>query len=138
MRASTRIFAIIGGFFLIVAIGYMVVTGVYEPFGVEPVGSAALLGLSGLGFMIGTYLHLTGRKHRTLPEDDLDGELDDGAGVQGSFSPGSWAPLWVALGAGLCFLGVAAGWWILALGAIIAGYGVILWVLEFSIGVHRH
>lgn len=138
MNASTRIFAILGTFFLIVAIAYAVITGLYEPWGVEPVGSAALLGLAGLGYMIAGNLWINARRHPQRPEDRLDGEVEEEAGVQGSFSPGSWAPLWASLGAGLCFLGVAAAWWIFAFGIIIAAYGVITWVMEFSIGVHQH
>lgn len=138
MKASVKIFTILGIFFTIVAAAYGIVTGLYEPLGVEPVGQAALIGLAGLGYLIAATLHLTDRKNPNRPEDNLDAEVEDEAGVQGSFSPGSWAPLWTALGAGMCFLGVAAGWWIFAGGVIIAVYGVITWVMEFSVGQHRH
>lgn len=138
MKASVKIFTILGTFFAIVAAAYGIVTGLYEPLGIEPAGFPALIALAGLGFLIAGALRAADRKNPTQPEDDLDGELEDHAGVQGSFSPGSWAPLWTALGAGMCFLGVAAGWWIAAGGIIIAMYGVVLWVMEFSIGQHAH
>ena len=138
MRASARIFWILAVFFLIVAIMYGLLTGLYEPLCIETVGFPAILALSGLAAMIGTYLTLTNRKFGTRPEDRLDAEVEDEAGVQGSFAPYSWWPLWASLGAALVFLGVAAGWWIFALGIIVSIYGVIGWVMEFSTGQYRH
>ena len=138
MRATAKIFWILAVFFLIVAIGYGLVTGLYEPMGVEPVGFPALLALAGLSFMIAMATTLATRKNQLSASDDLDAEVSDDAGVQGSYSPYSWAPLWAAIGAALCFLGVAAGWWIFAFGVIFAIYGVLLWVLEFSSGQHAH
>lgn len=138
MRASAKIFWILGVFFLIVAIAYGIVTGRYEPLGIETVGFPAVLALSALGFMIAMALTLATRKHGHSPSDDLDGEVSSDAGVQGSFSPYSWAPLWTSLGAALCFLGVAAGWWIFAFGVIFAVYGILSWTLEFSRGQHAH
>ncbi|WP_422117359.1 cytochrome c oxidase subunit 4 [Brachybacterium sp. UNK5269] len=138
MRALARIFWILTVFFLIVAIAYGLITGFFEPRGVEPVGFPALLALTGLALMIAMVASLTVRKNDLGASDELDGETSDDAGVQGSFSPYSWAPLWAALGAALCFLGVAAGWWIFAFGVIFAVYGVLHWVLEFSVGQHAH
>ncbi len=138
MRASARIFWILAVFFVIVAIMYGLLTGLYEPLGIEPVGFPAILALSGLAAMIGTYLTLNNRKFGTRPEDRLDAEVEDEAGVQGSFAPYSWWPLWASLGAALVFLGVAAGWWIFALGSIVAILGVIGWVMEFSTGQYEH
>ena len=138
MRATARIFWILGVFFGIVAAGYAIVTGVYEPWGIELAGFPALIALAGLAFMIAMYLTLSGRHHSLGASDDLDGEVSDDPGVQGSFAPYSWAPMWASLGAALCFLGVAAGWWIFAFGIIFATYGVLLWVLEFSVGQHEH
>lgn len=138
MRASAKIFWILGVFFLIVAVAYGFVTGRYEPMGIEPVGFPALLALAGLGFMIAMVLTLTIRHNELNSSDDSDAEIAPNAGVQGSFSPYSWAPLWAAIGAALCFLGVAAGWWIFAFGVIFAVYGILSWVLEFSVGQHQH
>jgi hypothetical protein len=138
MRATARIFWILTVFFLIVAAAYALLTGRYEPLGVEPVGTPALLGLTGLSMMIAMAVTLAARKNELGPSDDLDGEVSEDSGVQGSFSPYSWAPLWAAAGAALCFLGVAAGWWIFAFGVIFAIYGILSWVLEFSSGQHAH
>ncbi|MGO1228774.1 aa3-type cytochrome oxidase subunit IV [Brachybacterium sp. AOP42-C2-15] len=138
MRATAKIFWILAVFFLIVAIAYGFLTARYEPLGLEPVGFPALLGLTGLSVMIAMATSLAVKKNYLGASDELDGEVADDAGVQGSFSPYSWAPLWASLGAALCFLGVAAGWWIFAFGVIFAIYGILLWVMEFSVGQHAH
>ncbi|GAA1489610.1 cytochrome c oxidase subunit 4 [Brachybacterium sacelli] len=138
MRATAQIFWILGVFFLIVAVAYGVVTGNFEPLGVESAGFPALIAVTGLAFMIAMGLTLAAKKNDVGPSDDLDAEVSEHAGVQGSFSPYSWAPLWAGIGAALCFLGVAAGWWIFAFGVIFSIYGVLSWVLEFSVGQHQH
>src|SRR5699024_9248317 len=97
MRASAKIFWILGVFFLIVAIAYGFVTHRYEPHGIETAGFPAVLALSGLGFMIAMALTINARRHELDASDDLDGEVSESAGVQGSFSPYSWAPLWASL-----------------------------------------
>lgn len=138
MRATAKIFWILGAFFAIVTVAYGLLTGYFEPLGVEPVGFPALIALTGLAVMIAMATNLAVRKNDLGSSDEEDGEVEQSAGVQGSFSPYSWAPLWAAIGAALCFLGVAAGWWIFAFGIIAAIYGVLLWVLEFSQGQHAH
>ena len=138
MRASAKIFWILGAFFLAVTIAYGLLTGTFDPLGVETVGFPVMVALTGLAFMIGMAMSLAVRKNDLGPSEDMYGEVEADAGVQGSFSPYSWAPLWAAVGAGLCFLGVAAGWWIFAFGVIFAIYGILLWVLEFSRGQHAH
>lgn len=138
MRATAKIFWILAVFFLIVSIAYAFVTGRYEPMGIETVGFPALLALTGLSVMIAMALSLTIKKNDLGASDELDGEVSDDAGVQGSFSPYSWAPLWAAIGGALCFLGVAAGWWIFAFGVIFSIYGILTWVMEFSVGQHAH
>ncbi|WP_114856324.1 cytochrome c oxidase subunit 4 [Brachybacterium sp. YJGR34] len=138
MRAAAKIFWILAVFFLIVTVAYAVITGMYEPLGIETVGFPAFIAVTGLALMIAMVLSLVIRKNELGASEDLHAEVEDDAGVQGSFAPYSWAPLWAAIGAALCFLGVAAGWWILAFGVIFAVYGVLSWVLEFSTGQHEH
>ena len=138
MRATAKIFWILTVFFAIVAAAYAFVTSRYEPMGMEMVGVPAIIGLTGLALMIALTASIAVKKNDLGASDELDGEVSDDAGVQGSFSPYSWAPLWASLGASLCFLGVAAGWWIFAFGVMFAIYGVFLWVMEFSTGQHAH
>ncbi len=138
MNTTARIFWILGLFFLIVAVVYGFVTASYQPLGIETVGFPAFLMLAGLAGMIGGVMQINARRFKGRPEDDLHGEVEDEAGVQGSFAPYSWMPLWASLGAAMVFLGVAAGWWIAFLGAVPVIIGTVGWVMEFSVGKYRH
>lgn len=138
MRATAKIFWILGIFFAVVTVAYGLLTGYFEPLGVELVGFPAMIAMTGLAFMIAMAVSLAVRKNDLGASDEEDGEVESSAGVQGSFSPYSWAPLWVAVGCGLCFLGVAAGWWIFAFGVMFSIYGILQWTLEFSQGQHAH
>ncbi|BCT76283.1 putative cytochrome c oxidase polypeptide 4 [Sinomonas cyclohexanicum] len=133
MKIETMIFAIVGVFFLPVAIvyGFLVEWK-------EWVGILALLLCFGLGIMISSYLMLTGRRVGLRPEDRDDAEIHEGAGEQGHFSPWSWWPLVLGASAAISFLGVAVGWWILFIGAGIALVALVGWVFEYSRGDHAH
>ena len=138
MRTTARLFTILMVFFLIVGTVYGLMSSLWDPAGLEPVGFAAILMLGGLSAMIAAVMGMNARRHRDRPEDDMQAPVSADAGIQGSFAPYSWWPLWASLGAALVFLGVAAGWWIFALGIIVSIYGVIGWVMEFSTGQYRH
>lgn len=138
MKTTAKIFWILALFFLIIGCIYGLLTGFYQPLGIETVGFPAILMLAGLAGMIGAVLQLSAKKFPGRPEDRLDGEVDEEAGVQGSFAPYSWQPLWASIGAAMVFTGVAAGWWIAALGAVFVIVGTVGWVMEFSVGKYRH
>lgn len=138
MNTTSKIFYILGTFFLVVGIVYGVLSHGGEPMGIEPVGAIALPGAFAMSFMIAAYTGFKAKSFPGRPDDDHDAEVEAEAGVQGSFAPYSWWPLWAALGAAMVFLGVAVGWWLSTFGIILAMYGVIGWVLEFSRGQHAH
>ncbi|MEE1617626.1 cytochrome c oxidase subunit 4 [Brachybacterium sp. J153] len=138
MKAAAKIFYILGVFLLVVGAAYGYLTWRYEPMGIEGAGFPAILATSGLSFMIAVLMTITLRKHDQGAAGDENAEVSDEAGVQGSFAPYSWAPLWLSIGCAMAFLGVAAGWWILAIGVVFVIYGIISWVLEFSVGQHQH
>lgn len=104
----------------------------------EPVGTTALLLTFGLAAMVYIYFHMVARRIEARPEDDEYGEIAQGAGEQGVFSPWSWWPLVIGLAAALVFLGLAIGWWIAGIGAAVAAIGLVGWVFEFSRGQHEH
>jgi len=104
----------------------------------EPVGTSALFLTAGLALLIALYFWITSRRIDPRPEDDPMGEIAQGAGEQGTFPPYSWWPLALGIAAALLFAGLAAGWWISAMGA---GFGVIAlvgWVYEYYRGEHAH
>jgi hypothetical protein len=86
----------------------------------DPTGTTALALATGLGALVGTYLLVTARRMEPRPEDRDDSDISDGAGELGFFSPYSWAPLWCALAAATCFLGILFGWWLFFIGASFA------------------
>ncbi len=137
MRTLAWIFTIVGVFFLITFSAYTFI-GMNAPAGIEWVGTPAILALAGLMFMTAVYLFLVTRTHKHQAQDWHAGDVPDEAGVQGTFSPHSWAPLWTSLGASIVFVGLPIGWWLMALGFIVAFYGLISWVMHYSIGFHSH
>lgn len=133
MKVERQLFYILIAFFVIVGIAYGFLTKWEEWTGVLGLFLAA--GLSG---MIGLYLMVTGRRIGPRPEDRRDGEIYEGAGEQGHFSPWSWWPLVLGLAAGGGFLGLAVGWWIVAIAGGLMAVGIVGWVYEYSRGNHAH
>lgn len=132
MRLESKIFLYGAPFFLVAGAVY----GVWS--GWEPVGSAGILLTAGLVGMIGGYLGFTAKRIDPRPEDDPEGEIAQGAGEQGVFSPWSWWPLAIAASSALCFLGLAVGWWVFLVGAVLSVIALVGWVFEFSRGQHAH
>lgn len=138
MGTTSRMFGILAFFFLIVGVAYGMISYINNPLGIEWIGFITLLGAAGLATLVSIATGIAAHNHTDRPEDDLHADVETNPGPQGSFAPYSWWPLWAAIGAAMCFLGVAAGWWILALGVIPSIYGVIGWTMEFSRGEHAH
>lgn len=132
MRTEWKIFAPIGGFFVLVAIIYGYFTKLSEPIGI--VGlllSAALCG------MIATYLALISKKI-DRPEDDPNGEIAEGAGELGFFPASSIWPFWTALTMVLIVLGPVFGWWISLIGLGMGIWSLTGWVYEYYRGDYKH
>jgi hypothetical protein len=89
MKVESRIFEILTVFFFVAGIVYTFVAR-------EPVGVAGLFLTGGLSLIIGTYFRFVSRRLELRPEDNPDGEISDGAGDVGFFSPGSYWPVGVA------------------------------------------
>ena len=132
MKFETRLFLWLTPFFLVVSGWY----GWWSEF--EPVGTLALLLVAGLVGMIGAYLGLVARRIDARPEDDPYGEIEQGAGEQGVFSPGSWWPVACGGAAAVVFLGLAVGWWLVGVGVVLGLIALVGWVFEFSRGQHAH
>lgn len=106
MKAETRVFAVIGGFLVLTTIAYAALTAGMTG-GVERVGTVALALSCVLCAMAGGYFWMVSRRIPPRPEDRVDAEPADGAGDVGFFSPYSYWPLAIGLGAATAALGIA-------------------------------
>jgi hypothetical protein len=104
----------------------------------ETTGTAALAFAVGLAVLAGFYVLFTGRRLPLRPEDDNQGEIEQGTGEIGFFSPHSWWPLFVALGATVASVGFAVGWWLFLIGAMLLIFAVIGFVFEYYRGHFSH
>ncbi|NLX00250.1 MAG: cytochrome c oxidase subunit 4 [Actinomycetales bacterium] len=138
MRYSVKLFTFLGAFFILLTTVYTVWGINYLPDRFEPAGMVALLLTGFFFFFIAFYLHITDRSLDPAPEDDPRGNIEQYQGDYGFFSPYSWWPLVLALAAALLFLGIAMGWWIFAIGAVIGVPALIGWTFEYFKGQHAN
>ena len=104
----------------------------------DPTGTAALALAVGLALLTGFYLLFTGRRLPRRPEDDNEGEIVQGTGQIGFFSPHSWWPLWVGASAAFTSVGFAVGWWMVLIGAISLMFATVGFVFEYYRGHYSH
>lgn len=129
MKVEARIFEILTAFFFISAAIY----GLWSHG--EAVGSVAITLTGGLTLIVGTYFRFVSRRVRMRPEDDTDAEISDGAGELGFFSPGSYWPFGMALGASVLGYALALDqWWMVAIGILLVIGTVSGLVFEYHVG----
>jgi hypothetical protein len=104
----------------------------------EPTGTVALALAVALAILVGFYLLFTGRRLPLRPEDNPEGEISEGTGEIGFFSPHSWWPLWLGLSGAVMFTGFAIGWWLFLLGALMIFLTAIGFVFEYYRGEFSH
>jgi hypothetical protein len=115
------------------SIFYVILTIIYWYVGGEPVGIGGMLLAACLAGMVGFYVWFTQKRIGViLPEDNLTGEIADGAGELGFYSPHSWWPLPVALSACTMGLGLIIGWWLTLIGVGAIMISVIGMVTEYE------
>ena len=135
MKTNANLLWVLTVFFVIVTIVY-VVWNLLDHGAVEWAGTF-LLGLTAaLMALVAFYL---GKVHAAqggeLPEDRLDGNIDDGDPEMGFFSPWSWWPIFLAASTALIFLGLAVGYWICFIGLGIGLVALTGWVYEYYRGM---
>jgi hypothetical protein len=111
---------------------------VYWYLSYDPTGTAALALAVGLCLLAGFYIVFTGRRLPLRPEDDNEGEVAQGTGELGFFSPHSWQPLFVGLAAAFTAVGFAVGWWMVLIGAVALMLTTIGFVFEYYRGHFSH
>ena len=138
MKTEYKIFAGVAAFLF----GAAAVYGAYtygEVGNLEWIGFVALI-LSGLlCSMCGGFFWFVARRIDLRPEDREDGEIAEGAGEVGFFSPGSYWPFGLALAAALMGLALAFyyPWLIILAGvALLVTIGGLLF--EYYVGQNAH
>jgi hypothetical protein len=111
---------------------------VYWHYSHDPTGATALGVAVGLAFLIGFYVLFTGRRLPPRPEDEHEGEIYQGTGELGFFSPHSWWPLFVGLAAATAAVGAAIGWWLFLIGMLMVLLATIGFVFEYYRGHYAH
>ena len=104
----------------------------------DPTGTTALALAVGLALLIGFYVLFTGRRLPLRPEDDDAGEIAQGTGEIGFFSPKSWWPLFLGLSAATLAIGVAIGWWLFLIGLLFTVFSTVGFVFEYYRGHFSH
>lgn len=128
MRTTGRLFAVIAFFFGALGAIYWVLAR-------EPAGTAALVFTGCFGFFIAFYFLFTAGRVEPLPEDEQETSVEDYAGQYGFFSPYSWWPLPIGIGAGMVALGLAfILWWLILLGVFVVVGGVVGLLFEYYVG----
>jgi hypothetical protein len=140
MKIEGRIFLFIAAFAFLMAVVY----GIWAKLDstdrtIEPVGLIGLILTGGLCLIIGTFFEFVSRRlEQPRPEDNPNGEISDGSGEVGFFSPGSYWPIFLALAVGLT--GVALAFWLVWLIVVAAVFVIIMvggLVFEYHVGANH-
>jgi Cytochrome c oxidase subunit IV len=119
--------------FVGLSIFYFFITIVYWQVDGEALGITGLLLSACLAGMVGFYVWFTQKRiGTTLPEDNTEAEIADGAGELGFFSPYSWWPLPTGMSAVATGLGLIIGWWFTLIAVSALVICVIGWVTEYE------
>jgi len=120
-----------GWIFGVGAIFYFLVSGAYWYLSRDEIGTTALVMTGALAFLVAFYILYTAKRVYPRPEDRDDAEVDEADPEYGFFSPHSWWPLPVALGAMITALGFVFAVWVIVLGVAVLMLGVIGWLFEY-------
>jgi hypothetical protein len=136
VRTNAILFWILTGFFLVSSVLYTIwgvfYLGHIEWSGGTPLGLAAVLSAF-IAFYLGRTRNAQGGE---LPEDRVDGNVDDADPEMGFFSPWSWWPFCLSAAAALAVLGLAVGFWILYIGLAFGLICLVGWTYEYYRGYH--
>jgi len=137
VKTNVNILWVLTVFFAVVTVVY-VVWGLLDPSqgSVEWAGTFMLALSTLLMAFVAFYLDkVHAAQGGELPEDRLDGNIDDGDPEMGFFSPWSWWPIFLAAATALLFLGLAVGFWVCFIGLGLGLIALTGWVYEYYRGL---
>ena len=135
MRANVVVMWVLGGYFLVAGVLYIVWNNL-AGHSFDPVPTLTILFSAGLAGLIGFYLNAVNRSQGgiLLPEDRPNADVDDGDPEIGYFSPWSWWPFILGLGAAAVILGLAVGVWIALFAIPVVLIALAGWSFEYYRG----
>jgi len=113
---------------------FLPLSAIYWFFSRDPIGTTVLALSGGLAIIVGFYVLYTAKRVYPRPEDRLDGEIDEADPEYGFFSPHSWWPLFVGLGAFIIALGLIFAVWVIVFGVVALMLAIIGWMFEYYRG----
>jgi hypothetical protein len=137
VKTNVNLLWVLTVFFALVTVVY-VVWGLLDPSqgSVEWAGTFMLSLSTLLTAFVAFYLDkVHAAQGGELPEDRLDGNIDDGDPEMGFFSPWSWWPIFLAAATALLFLGLAVGFWVCFIGLGLGMIALTGWVYEYYRGL---
>jgi peptidoglycan/LPS O-acetylase OafA/YrhL len=136
MKTEWKLFAIIAAFLLLATFVYAGWTN--GEMGIDWIGTTALALSFLLVTMCAGFFWFVSRRIDPRPEDRADGEIADGTGEIGFFSPGSYWPFGLALAATVAGLGLVFWqWWLLGTGLLAVIFGAAGLIFEYYTGTRR-
>ena len=120
-------------FFFIASTAYAIVSDF------EPIGTVTIFSLGCMFAFVIVYLTLVSRSIDYRPQDNPEGEIADAEGeFDDHFNPHSWWPLWAGVGVAVLATGLAVGWWLFGIGAVLSALAMFGYALENSRGPYAH
>lgn len=97
----------------------------------DPIGTTALAMSAGLSIIVAFYVLYTAKRVYPRPEDRSNAEIDEADPEYGFFSPNSWWPLMIGLGAFIIALGLIFAVWVIVFGVTFLLIALIGWLFEY-------
>ena len=138
MKFNGNLFWFLSAFYTVDAVGYVIWNYNSHNGEFEPIGTAALGMLVAMSVFLAFYIQFTNKRQGPVPEDRLDGNIEDGESEIGYFAPWSWWPFFLGLFGAICFAALAVGWWLFFIGFPLALVSLIGFVFERSRGLNAH
>lgn len=127
-----------GGLFGLGALFFIPIAAIYWYFSRDEIGTTALALTGALAFLVAFYVLYTAKRVYPRPEDRMDAEVDEADPEYGFFSPYSWWPLVVGIGAFLITLGLIFAVWLIVLGVSVLILALVGWLFEYYRGSFAH